>query len=75
MAFVIQLETYLDGQWRTVVRYDTAHGHAHRDWYRRDGTQTKTFLGMDFTIARTFAQHDILQHWRRYLQLFMEGRS
>lgn len=39
------------------------------------GQQTKTFLGMGFVIARTFAQHDILQQWRRYLQLFMEGRS
>jgi len=31
IEFRIQYEAYLEGQWRAIVRYDTAHGSAHRD--------------------------------------------
>jgi hypothetical protein len=36
-AFTVQLETYTDGRWRPIVRYDSAHGHPHRDILDRDG--------------------------------------
>jgi hypothetical protein len=30
-SFVVQLECLWEGEWKPVVRYDTAHGFAHRD--------------------------------------------
>jgi hypothetical protein len=30
-SFVVQLECFWKGKWKPVVRYDTAHGFAHRD--------------------------------------------
>lgn len=29
--FVVQLECFIEGKWIPIVRYDTAHGFAHRD--------------------------------------------
>jgi hypothetical protein len=31
LKFVVQLEVKYEGSWREVVRYDCAHGYAHRD--------------------------------------------
>jgi len=70
-AFTVQLEVLGKNQWTPVVRYDTAHGFAHRDLYTRQGKQFKTPLGMDFNQARTFAQRDILMHWQEYRQIFL----
>jgi hypothetical protein len=44
VRFVVQLEVWVEGQWRPAVRYDTAHGFAHCDWYRRDGSCEKIDL-------------------------------
>lgn len=72
IAFTVQMEIFTGDNWRVVVRYDTAHGFAHRDLYRKKGSPLKTPLGMDFKMARTFAQDDILMNWRKYKQLFLE---
>jgi hypothetical protein len=29
--FTVQLECWIEDRWRPAVRYDTAHGQAHRD--------------------------------------------
>jgi hypothetical protein len=70
-AFTVQLEVLYKNQWTPVVRYDTAHGFAHRDLYTRSGRQFKTPLGMDFNQARTFAQRDILMNWQDYRRIFL----
>ena len=31
IEFSIQFETFINGEWLPVVRYDTSHGFAHRD--------------------------------------------
>lgn len=38
VSFVVQSEVAIAEQWQPVRRYDTAHGFAHCDLYRRDGT-------------------------------------
>jgi hypothetical protein len=73
VTFSVQMELLLGAEWQPVVRFDTAHGFAHRDLYRRSGGAIKTPLGMDFQRARTFAQNDILTNWRRYRDFFLEG--
>lgn len=72
IAFTVQLEILTEDRWQAVIRYDTAHGFAHCDVYRKNGSQIKTLLGMDFKTARTFAQDDLLTNWQRYTHLFLE---
>lgn len=39
-----------------IVRYDTAHGYAHKDLMNPDGSKEKIFLGeADFNEALTLA--------------------
>ena len=65
--FVAQLECLIDDEWHVIVRYDTAHGFAHRDILLPDGTQEKTELSVsDFNEALTFAQLDLKTNWRTY---------
>src|ERR1039458_448829 len=39
---VFQYESFIDGQWREMVRYDCAHGVFHRDVIWSDGQKVKT---------------------------------
>ena len=41
MEFIVQYETVILGEWRPVVRYDTAHGFAHKDIIRASGEVVK----------------------------------
>jgi hypothetical protein len=71
LSFVVQLECLVEGDWCPIVRYDTAHGFAHRDILRPDGTQEKQPIPVtDFNEALTYAQRDIKAHWRSYLEQY-----
>lgn len=72
LEFVIQLEVEIEGSWQPVVRYDTAHGFAHRDLYQRDGSQEKVpiYVG-SFADALTYAQIDLNQNWREYRDRYL----
>ena len=72
--FVVQLEVLVKGEWKVVLRYDTAHGFAHQDRYTLDGSQEKTELHLDFNEALTVADEDIKENWPRYKQRFLEGQ-
>jgi len=41
LQFVVQYETVISGEWRPVVRYDTAHGFAHKDVMKANGEIVK----------------------------------
>jgi len=45
VEFVVQLEVEARGAWRSVIRYDTAHGYAHIDRYNLRGRSKKDRLG------------------------------
>jgi hypothetical protein len=72
VRFTVQYETTLAGERVRVVRYDTAHGFAHRDRMSRSGKQVKDALGDNLSLedALEVAKQDIKQHWQRYLQEF-----
>jgi hypothetical protein len=72
-VFTVQLEVFLEGKWQPVVRYDSAHGFAHRDRYFLDGRSTKTNLDIDFKEALTFADEDIRDNWQAYRDRFLRG--
>jgi hypothetical protein len=53
------------------VRYDTAHGFAHKDLMNPDGSKEKILLGfLDLNEALTFADKDINENWGRYKERY-----
>lgn len=71
-GFVVQYETLFEGKWLPVVRYDTAHGYAHKDLLNPDGTKEKIFLGVvDLNEALTLADIDINRNWERYKERYL----
>ncbi len=69
--FVIQLESRLGDDWHPIVRYDCAHGFAHRDLLRpRKSAEKKLLEETDLNRALTFAQKDITTNWQTYRRRF-----
>jgi len=67
LQFVAQYEALISGEWRPVVRYDTAHGFAHKDIIRASGEVIKQPLFFEtFNLAFTFATLDLKMNWRQY---------
>jgi len=65
--FVVQYETQVGDKWKPVIRYDTAHGRAHTDVIRPDGTQEKTLLHFpNYNDAFSYAEEDVKSNWERY---------
>lgn len=72
VKFTVQLEINIKGEWKPIVRYDTAHGFAHRDIFRRDGGFEKTPLAFsDYSSALTFAEMDLRSNWKWYQEQFL----
>lgn len=72
-VFTVQYETTIAGERAPVVRYDSAHGFAHRDVLNRDGIiieKVDLGEGLTFADALNFGQQDIRQNWRTYRQAF-----
>ena len=67
--FTVQLECWIEGEWRPAVRYDTAHDRAHRDtldWDRR--VVDKLWLSTDiaYNEAMSIAIRDLSDHAQTY---------
>jgi hypothetical protein len=63
----IQYEAFIGGEWRAIVRYDTAHGWPHRDLIRPDGAEDKqTFSGYSREEVLASGERDIKTNWKRY---------
>ncbi|MEW6740295.1 MAG: hypothetical protein AB1325_10385 [Nitrospirota bacterium] len=74
--FRVQYETRIGDVWYPVVRYDTAHGFAHRDLLNLKGEIEKTPLfNQDFNDALTFAESDLKSNWEYYKNRFLEGKD
>lgn len=73
VEFRVQYETYVAGQWHPIVRYDSAHGFAHRDLMHPDGTETKTaFRYWDYAQVLTYGERDLKQNWQSYRQQYLK---
>jgi len=73
MEFAVQYETFINGKWFPVVRYDTSHGFAHRDLLNLKGEKRKAPLFIsDKNDALTFAESDIKDNWEVYKQRFLQ---
>ena len=73
LEFVVQYETWVRGGWQVIVRYDTAHGKAHTDVYRPNGTREKRLLHFpNFNGAFSYAEEDIKANWEHYRQRYFK---
>ena len=77
LEFRVQYEAFIRGEWYAVVRYDTAHGYAHRDILHPTEPENKTILvEREYAAALTVAERDLKTNWKKYRQLFeLELRS
>lgn len=74
LSFVVQYEIRLEGKWLSVIRYDTEHGFAHRDFFDKRGNKKKTpMFTEDYNEALTFAEYDIKSNWKIYKKAFLGG--
>ena len=73
VEFSLQLEIEVEGDWRPVIRYDTAHGSAHIDRFTLRGKRRKEWLGERFREALTRAERDLKQNWQVYREHFLRG--
>jgi len=70
--FRVQYETRVNDNWYPVVRYDTAHGFAHRDLMTIRGEVKKTPLfHLEYEQALTFAESDLKFNWQNYKKMFL----
>ena len=77
VRFVAQYEARIDGQEQPVVRYDGAHGFAHRDLLAWDGStieKTPMRTGISYAEALTEAIDDLKADWPRYRADYLERR-
>ncbi len=71
LEFIVQYEAIISGEWQPIVRYDTAHGFAHKDIIKADGTTVKQPLFFEtYNLAFTFATLDLKANWRQYRDNF-----
>lgn len=67
LRFLVQLECLIENEWHPVVRYDTAHGFAHRDLMHPAGDTEKIEMAVgDYNEALTFAISDLSENWETY---------
>jgi hypothetical protein len=74
LGFVVQLEVVVAGSWKPVIRFDTAHGFAHCDRYRPDGSVEKhePLPTSDFNHALTLATRTVRMEWAQLAKPFRE---
>jgi len=73
ISFTVQFEPLVNDKWLPVVRYDTAHGYAHKDILHPNGHKEKIDLGsLTLKEALVLADRNINENWPRYKQRFIK---
>ena len=75
ISFMVQLEVCVDGDWKPVVRYDSAHGFAHMDRFDSEGNQKKIPIELSFDSALAYGDWDINVNWAKYVKTFRKQRT
>ena len=76
--FTVQFECWIEGRWHPAVRYDTAHGRAHRDTVDWDGrVVVKAWLPVETTYDDALAEAilDLTKDAAYHRRAFEERRS
>lgn len=67
VVFQVQYEALVEGEWRPIVRYDTAHGFSHRDLLHFNRPEEKTeYPGRSNAEVLTLGQEDLKRNWQSY---------
>jgi len=73
VEFLVQYEVQVAGEWYPVVRYDTAHGFAHKDILHPTEAADKEALPFtDYNLALTYAENDLRKNWEKYREEFLK---
>jgi hypothetical protein len=73
IEFIVQYELKIKDEWYPVVRYDTAHGFAHKDIVPYKGeAQKETLPFNDYNLALTFAEKDLRDNWQKYREQYLK---
>lgn len=73
VSFSVQLEMRHKNAWYPVIRYDTTHGFAHRDFIHPDGKVDKSALFLqDYNEALIFTEEDLKANWELYREKFLK---
>ena len=74
LSFVVQLECdFEEGEWIAIIRYDTAHGFAHRDKIHPQRETQKTKIPVrSYKEGLNFAIDDLESNWREYRRRYEE---
>jgi hypothetical protein len=71
VKFGVQYRARIRGAWQAIVRFDTAHGHAHQDVCYPDGNQDTREMDLDdYGVAFTRALRDVKARWEFYRQRY-----
>jgi hypothetical protein len=73
LSFVVQLESWIGDKWTAIIRYDTAHGFAHRDkMHPRKEAEKVEISVRNYKEGLNFAIEDLEAHWREYRRRYGE---
>ena len=76
LEFIVQYEALIKGKWWPIVRYDTAHGFAHKDMLHPDGKVEKQPIYFDsYNLTFTYATLDLKRSWKEYREKYEEEFS
>ena len=76
-SFTVQFEVWTGADWRPAVRYDSAHGHAHRDTLDWDGRVVdKLWLEPTLPLneAMVLGEQDLIGNAAAYLEAFIRRK-
>jgi hypothetical protein len=77
-GFLVQHETTIEDQRIPVIRYETAHGFAHRDVLGRRGeiiAKQPMASHLSLQDALAHGMRDVRENWRRYRRDFLGEQS
>ena len=74
LNLVIQYESFINGNWIPIVRYDNTHGFFHRDEMSPHKEQIKTKIYIDnLNEAFQYADSDIKENWKYYKKQYLKN--
>lgn len=72
VEFVVQYEMLYNCKWVPIIRYDTAHGYAHKDLINPDGSKEKILIGQaNLNEVMNMADRDINENWEKYKDRYL----
>ena len=71
--FVLQYYSKTSKCWRTIKRYDTAHGYAHEEIYGFSKTRKITTIPLDgdYNLIYTECYDNIVKNWKKIKENYM----